>query len=157
MTEATATKSKPTSGRKGAVGRLFVLELSANRIYAMNTDGSDRKVIVSDGHLPDGIVVDVGAVDRAIVHAGTGAHVGPVDMAGCDIDRDAIRQLTIGDDDLSIGTVRIHRLNTVVAQLQHDQSASCSFLARGGFRFCRGSFSHVILLYSRGLMSTYAP
>ena len=61
MTEATATKSKPTSGRKGAVGRLFVLELSANRIYAMNTDGSDRKVIVSEGHLPDGIAVDVGS------------------------------------------------------------------------------------------------
>jgi sugar lactone lactonase YvrE len=61
VTEATATKSKSTSDRKGAVGRLFVLELSANRIYSMNTDGSDRKVIVSEGHLPDGIAVDVGA------------------------------------------------------------------------------------------------
>jgi hypothetical protein len=27
----------------------------------MNTDGSDRKTIVSDCHLPDGIVVDVEA------------------------------------------------------------------------------------------------
>jgi hypothetical protein len=61
VTEATATKSKLTSTRKGAVGRLFVLELSANRIYSMNTDGSDRKVIVSEGHLPDGIAIDVGA------------------------------------------------------------------------------------------------
>jgi sugar lactone lactonase YvrE len=61
MTEATATKANPASGRKGAAGRLFVLELSANRIYSMNTDGSDRKVIVSEGHLPDGIAVDVGA------------------------------------------------------------------------------------------------
>jgi sugar lactone lactonase YvrE len=61
MTEVIATKSKPTSGRKGAVGRLFVLEVSANRIYSMNTDGSDRKVIVSEGHLPDGIAIDVAA------------------------------------------------------------------------------------------------
>ncbi len=41
--------------------RLFVLELNAGRIHAMNTDGSDRKAIVSDCHLPDGIVVDVEA------------------------------------------------------------------------------------------------
>jgi sugar lactone lactonase YvrE len=61
MTEAIATKSKPASGHKGAVGRLFMLEVSANRIYSMNTDGSDRKVIVSEGHLPDGIAIDVAA------------------------------------------------------------------------------------------------
>ncbi len=61
MTEATATESKPTSGRKGAAGRLFVLELSHNRIQSMNPDGSDRKVIVSDCRLPDGIALDVTA------------------------------------------------------------------------------------------------
>ena len=61
MTEATATESKPTSGRKGAAGRLFVLELSHNRIQSMNPDGSDRKVIVSDCRLPDGIALDVAA------------------------------------------------------------------------------------------------
>jgi sugar lactone lactonase YvrE len=61
MTEAIATKSKPASGRKGAVGRLFMLEVSANLIYSMNTDGSDRKVIVSEAHLPDGIAIDVAA------------------------------------------------------------------------------------------------
>ena len=62
MTEALTTnsKSKPRSGRKGAVGRLFVLELSGGRIHSMSPDGSDRKVIVTDCHLPDGIVVDVG-------------------------------------------------------------------------------------------------
>ena len=43
------------------VPRLFVLELNAGRIHTMNTDGSDRKTIVSDCHLPDGIVVDVAA------------------------------------------------------------------------------------------------
>ena len=61
MTEALAIKSKPRSDRKAVVGRLFVLETSAGRIHSMNTDGSDRSVIVSDCHLPDGIVVDVGA------------------------------------------------------------------------------------------------
>jgi hypothetical protein len=39
-------------------GRLFVLELSGDRIHSMNPDGSDRKTIVTDCHLPDGIVVD---------------------------------------------------------------------------------------------------
>jgi hypothetical protein len=43
------------------VSRLFVLELNAGRIHTMNTDGSDRKTIVSDCHLPDGIVVDAEA------------------------------------------------------------------------------------------------
>jgi sugar lactone lactonase YvrE len=61
VTAATVTKSKPTPDRKGAVGLLFVLELSASRIHSMNPDGSDRKVIVSDCQLPDGIAIDVGA------------------------------------------------------------------------------------------------
>jgi sugar lactone lactonase YvrE len=61
MTESLATKSKPASGGKGVVGRLFVLELSGGRIHVMNPDGSDQKVIVSNCRLPDGIVVDVEA------------------------------------------------------------------------------------------------
>ena len=61
MPDALVTKPKPASGRKGAVGRLFVLELSGDRIQSMNTDGSDRKVVVSDCHLPDGIAIDVDA------------------------------------------------------------------------------------------------
>ena len=58
MTDVFAAKS---SGRKEAVGRLFVLELSGGRIHSMSPDGSDRKVIVADCHLPDGIAVDVEA------------------------------------------------------------------------------------------------
>jgi len=42
-------------------GRLFVLELSGDRIHSMNPDGSDRKTIVTNGRLPDGIAVDVAA------------------------------------------------------------------------------------------------
>jgi hypothetical protein len=61
MTDSAATKSKPASDRKGAVGRLFVLELSGGRVHAMNPDGTDQKVIVSNCHLPDGIAVDAQA------------------------------------------------------------------------------------------------
>jgi hypothetical protein len=61
MKEALTTKSKHGSGHKGATGRLFVLELSGGRIHSMNPDGSDRKVIVADCRLPDGIALDVGA------------------------------------------------------------------------------------------------
>ena len=62
MTEALATNSKPRlRPAKAAAGRLFVLELSGGRIHSMSPDGSDRKVIVTDCHLPDGIVVDVEA------------------------------------------------------------------------------------------------
>ena len=48
---------------KGAArsGRLFLLEMSGDRIHAMNPDGSDRKTIVTGCHLPDGIVVDAEA------------------------------------------------------------------------------------------------
>jgi sugar lactone lactonase YvrE len=63
MTDALAMNSKSTSkrGGKAAAGRLFVLELSGDRIHSMNPDGSDRKTIVTNCHLPDGIVVDVDA------------------------------------------------------------------------------------------------
>src|SRR5262249_23190531 len=61
MPAAIATKSKPASAREGAAGRLFLLELSGGRIHSMNPDGSNRHVIVNDGHYPDGIAIDVDA------------------------------------------------------------------------------------------------
>jgi hypothetical protein len=61
MTELQTTKPRPTSGAKTAAGRLFVLELNDGRINVMNPDGSDKKTIVANCHLPDGIVVDVEA------------------------------------------------------------------------------------------------
>jgi hypothetical protein len=50
-------------GTPGATrsGRLFVLELSGDRIHSMNPDGSDRRTIVTKCHLPDGIAVDAEA------------------------------------------------------------------------------------------------
>ena len=61
MNDASATKSTSISGSKDVVGRLFVLELSGDRIQSMNPDGSDHKVVATNCHLPDGIVVDVEA------------------------------------------------------------------------------------------------
>jgi hypothetical protein len=61
MTLTLAKQTEPASGRKAPAGRLFVLELSGGRIHSMNPDGSDRKVIVTDGQMPDGIAVDIGA------------------------------------------------------------------------------------------------
>src|SRR6202522_2244705 len=54
-------KSAQDAVARAVIPRLFVLELNAGRIHSMNTDGSDRKTIVSGCHLPDGIVVDVEA------------------------------------------------------------------------------------------------
>ncbi len=44
-----------------AIPRLFLLELNAGRIHAMNADGSGRATIVTGCHLPDGIAVDIEA------------------------------------------------------------------------------------------------
>ena len=59
MTELKSSESARASGDRAAVGRLFVLELSGNRVFSVNPDGSDRKVIVTECRLPDGIAVDV--------------------------------------------------------------------------------------------------
>jgi sugar lactone lactonase YvrE len=60
MTVLQATRTKASSGATRS-GRLFLLELSGDRIHSMNPDGSDRKTIVKNCHLPDGIVVDIDA------------------------------------------------------------------------------------------------
>jgi hypothetical protein len=57
MSEAKKSKRSACA----VVPRLFVLELNAGRIHSMNADSSDRKTIVTDCYLPDGIVVDVDA------------------------------------------------------------------------------------------------
>jgi hypothetical protein len=50
-----------SAAANSTVSRLFVLELNAGHIHSMNVDGSDKKTIVTDCRLPDGIVVDVDA------------------------------------------------------------------------------------------------
>src|SRR5262244_781167 len=60
MTVLQTTRTRSSSGATRS-GRLFVLELSGDRIHSMNPDGSDRKTIVTNCRLPDGIAVDVAA------------------------------------------------------------------------------------------------
>jgi len=43
------------------VSRLFLLDLSGGRVLSLNPDGSDKKVLVTGGRWPDGVVVDVEA------------------------------------------------------------------------------------------------
>ena len=62
MTEPRVSKPKRvTSGSKTTVGRLFVLDLSGNRLFSVNPDGSDQKALVTECRHPDGVVVDVEA------------------------------------------------------------------------------------------------
>src|SRR3954464_14298425 len=61
MSATETLKPNRTTGGKSATARLFFLEASGGRIYSANADGADRKVILSGGRVPDGIVVDVEA------------------------------------------------------------------------------------------------
>src|SRR5271170_2396606 len=58
-----ASKSKATKATpRDTAGRLFFLSASSGEVFSANPDGSDLKVIVSEGRrLPDGIVVDTEA------------------------------------------------------------------------------------------------
>jgi hypothetical protein len=53
--------SQRAPGDTATAGRLFLLDLSDNRVVSLNPDGSDRKVIVTECRYPDGIAVDVAA------------------------------------------------------------------------------------------------
>jgi hypothetical protein len=54
-------KPRRGSGDTATVGRLFLLDLSDDRIVSLNSDGSDRKVIVTECRYPDGVAVDLAA------------------------------------------------------------------------------------------------
>src|SRR5258705_7663182 len=41
--------------------RLFILDLAEGRVFSVNPDGSDKKIIATGGHMPDGVAVDVEA------------------------------------------------------------------------------------------------
>src|SRR5882724_11719780 len=61
MTQLKSSQSEHASVGRATIGRLFVLEASGNRVLSLNPDASDRKVIVTECRLPDGIAVDVEA------------------------------------------------------------------------------------------------
>ena len=41
--------------------RLFILDLAEGRVFSVKPDGSDKKIVATGGHMPDGIGVDVEA------------------------------------------------------------------------------------------------
>ena len=61
MDSSQMQKPQRAHGDRATVDRLFLLDLSDNRVVSLNTDGSDRKVIVTGCRYPDGIAVDVAA------------------------------------------------------------------------------------------------
>jgi DNA-binding beta-propeller fold protein YncE len=61
MVSSETQKPQGAQGNTVTVGRLFLLDLSDDRIVSLNSDGSDRKVIVTGCRFPDGIAVDVAA------------------------------------------------------------------------------------------------
>lgn len=83
--------AKPTP--KSTAGRLFFLSASSGQVFTANPDGSDLKVIVSEGRrIPDGIVVDTeaghvywtnmgnpnandGSIERADFDGNNGTHI----------------------------------------------------------------------------------
>ena len=56
----TSTTSR-TAAAGAADGRLFVLDFSGGRIFSANRDGTEKRVLVTGCHNPDGIVVDTEA------------------------------------------------------------------------------------------------
>lgn len=58
MTETITSTPLRQSHAKTSVARLFFLEISSGRMFSANPDGSDKKVIVTSGRIPDGIAVD---------------------------------------------------------------------------------------------------
>ena len=67
--------------------------------------------------------VDVGAFDGAIVPAGNGAHIGPVDVTRGHVHDDAVGVRTVGRDGFGMRAVRIHRQDAAAAQVEQKQSA----------------------------------
>jgi sugar lactone lactonase YvrE len=61
MVSSQMQEPRRASGDTATVGRLFLLDLSDDRVVSLNPDGSDRKVIVTECRYPDGIAVDVAA------------------------------------------------------------------------------------------------
>ncbi len=61
VTKPQTLKSGRATGGRTAVGRLVILDLSGGRVFTVNPDGSDKRVIVTNCPWPDGVVVDVEA------------------------------------------------------------------------------------------------
>jgi len=59
MAVTTAIKTERSTSSQRTTSRLYVLDVSADRIFTVNPDGSGKTVIVTGCRTPDGIAVDV--------------------------------------------------------------------------------------------------
>src|SRR6266851_6833621 len=91
----TSTSNVRKSVAEVTSGRLFFLSASSGQVFSSNPDGSDLKVIVSEGRrIPDGIVVDIeaghlywtnmgnpsandGSIERADIDGSNASHIVP--------------------------------------------------------------------------------
>src|SRR6185312_6493558 len=79
-------ETRSSSRSEAPIGRLIVLEVNANRIHSMNTDGADKKTIVTGCRLPDGIAVDVAAGHIYWTNMGSSPAVNDGSIERADID-----------------------------------------------------------------------
>ncbi|HTO66669.1 MAG TPA: hypothetical protein VMM15_36090, partial [Bradyrhizobium sp.] len=111
--------------------QLRAIEIAAHHSHALAVAPIELSALLVDLHLlwcercalwnddPAILPVEVDALDRAVVQAGN-THVGPVDVTSSGVHRNAIGQSAIGNDNLSVGAVRIHRMNAATAQLENE-------------------------------------
>ena len=52
MVSSRMQETQRASGDNATIGRLFLLDLSDDRVVSLNPDGSDRKVIVTECRYP---------------------------------------------------------------------------------------------------------
>src|SRR5204862_1792604 len=60
------------------------------------------------------LAIEIGALDRTIVLA-RNAHVGPVNVSGFNIDDEAIRDSSSADNDFSVRSIGVSRMNPAAA------------------------------------------
>jgi hypothetical protein len=95
MASSNASKSETSKSVANSAGRLFFLSASGGEVFTSNPDGSNVKVLVSEGRrIPDGIVVDTeanhiywtnmgnpiandGSIERADIDGGNAKHIVP--------------------------------------------------------------------------------
>jgi len=64
--------------------------------------------------------VDVGAFDGAVVQAGNGAHIGPVDVTCRHVHDNAVGVGTVSRNDFGVRAVRVHRQHAAAAQIEKE-------------------------------------
>src|SRR5260370_824772 len=92
------------------------------------------------------LAIEIGALDRTIVLA-RNAHVGPVNVSGFNIDDHAIRDSSSADNDFSVRSIGISRMNPAATCFKKEQATNspvrgCAF---GFGNFCNRF--HALIFY----------